>query len=65
MTKKLWKTTIVVWSDYDPCDSRIEDHDPATHLVRESIDGSTALMTSFDSEEVTDSDKFPDSDFFE
>jgi len=56
---KLYKTTIVIWTDDHPELNRLEIDD----LARDAICGDAycSLQTT---EEVTDKEQFPDTDFF-
>lgn len=55
MSKALWKTTVVIWTAYDPSDMEIDV------LAREAMGGS-AYCARQDSEPVTDPDGDPDWD---
>jgi hypothetical protein len=59
--RKLWKTTIVVWSEFNP--NRVE----TVSLVREAVDGQ-AIITKQESELVSDpysQEDGPPEEFFE
>lgn len=53
---KLYKTTIVIWTDYMPS-VEIDD------LAREAVSGN-AFCSEQETVEVRDPDEFPDTDFF-
>lgn len=55
--KELYKTTIVIWTDYDPAGVELED------LAREATSGD-ALCDGQGTEKVTDPEQMPDTDFF-
>lgn len=57
MSKKLWKTTITIWTDYDPTDVELED------LAREATCGD-AYCSGQSAEAVIDAAQFPQTDFF-
>lgn len=54
---KLYKTTIVIWSEYVTDSVEIED------LARDATSGE-AFCSGQDCEEVTDPSAFPDTEFF-
>ena len=54
---KLYKTTIVIWTDYDP------QHQEIDCLAREAFYGD-AFCSSREIEVVSDKYKFPDTEFF-
>jgi len=59
--RKLWKTTIVVWSEFDP--QKLE----MVNLIREATDGQ-AIITKQDAELVSDpysQEDGPPEEFFE
>lgn len=59
LPKKLYKTTIVIWTDYDPSRTGMEIDD----LAREAMVGD-GLCSSQETDVVTDKRQFPDTDFF-
>jgi hypothetical protein len=54
---KLYKTTIIIWSDFDPVLCEID------YLAREAISGDT-YCSEKNIEIVSDTEKFPQTDFF-
>ena len=57
MPNQLWKTTIVIWTDYDPSLREID------HLASEAMVGD-AYCSEQKVEVVTDKDDMPDTSFF-
>lgn len=55
--KQLFKTTIVIWTTYDPAAQEISE------LAQQAMDGD-AFCSSQVAECVLDKDDFPDTDFF-
>lgn len=53
----LWKTTIVVWSDFDPRSME------SSELVRDGETGDSLIEES-STDFITDKSKWPDIDFF-
>ena len=53
----LYKTTIVIWTDYDPSGVELED------LARDATSGE-ALCGSQETTKITDPAEYPDTDFF-
>lgn len=60
MAKKLWKTTIVIWSDYDPSCHSLES------LAREAIlgDAYCSYMNREFVEDIHDDEHWDDNDEF-
>ena len=58
MAKRLWKTTIEIWTDEDSSDWELET------LAQEATSG-TAFCTVQKCETITDTKKFPDVEFFD
>lgn len=58
MPDKLYKTTVVIWTDYDPAHCEIDD------LAREAMRGD-AFCSSQDTSIVTDRAQFPNTEFFD
>lgn len=56
--KQLYKTTIVIWTEYDPNNCEIDD------LAREATSGD-AFCSLQQTMLVTDPSEFPDTEFFE
>lgn len=56
--KELYKTTIVIWTDYNPSTVELDD------LGYEATNGA-ALCTTRVCEKVTDQSEFPSGDFFD
>jgi hypothetical protein len=57
MTKKLWKTTIEIWTDEDPSNYSI------VRLAEEATDG-CAFCDRQNTEVITDQNLFPETEFF-
>lgn len=55
---KLYKTTIIIWSPYNP-----EDQVEIDDLARDAMRGES-YCSSCSSEEITDPGMFPDTEFF-
>jgi hypothetical protein len=55
--KELYKTTMVIWTDYDPGEMDIDV------LARESINGD-GFCSHMGTELVTDKSLYPDTEFF-
>lgn len=55
---KLWKTTLMIWSDYNPSDLKISD------LAREAECGDS-FCNSREDELITDPTQFPETEFFD
>lgn len=55
--KTLYRTSIVIWTDYDPSQVELE------YLAREATSGD-AFCSQQQSEQVTDPQQLPDTDFF-
>jgi hypothetical protein len=55
---RLFKTTIVIWSDFDPESMELCD------LARDAYNGGS-FCSSQEAEEVTDSSLFPETEFFD
>ena len=58
MAKQLWKTTIIIWTDYDPSEFEIDD------LAREAMSGD-GYCSEQNTELVTDEAQFPQTEFFD
>lgn len=56
--KQLWRTTIVIWTDYDPSDLEIDD------LAREAVSGD-AYCNHQTTETITNQSLFPGTEFFD
>lgn len=56
---KLYKTTIVIWTDYDPSQYNVSIED----LAREATSGD-AFCSAQDTAMVADKNEFPDTEFF-
>ena len=61
MAKNLWKTTIVIWSDFDPQEVEIDS------LAREAVQGESYCSTRHDAliAEPEKDDDWEDTEFFE
>ena len=57
LPNKMYKTTIVIWTDYDPASMELDD------LAREAMRGD-AYCSQQHVDEITDKSQFPDTDFF-
>ena len=57
--KKLYKTTVVIWSEYDPS-FKVE----IDELARDAIQGESYCSTQ-NTEEITDPSQFPETEFFD
>lgn len=57
MARNLWRTTIEIWTDYDPSHMEISD------LAQEATTGD-AYCTHQIVERIADPDKFPETEFF-
>jgi hypothetical protein len=57
LPSKLYKTTIVIWTEYDPSDMDIE------YLARDATSGDS-FCDQQTHEVITDKNKFPDTEFF-
>lgn len=58
--KQLWRTTIVIWSDYDPEQAKMEIED----LAHEATAGECHCDKQ-ETELVTDPAQFPDTELFD
>jgi len=56
--KELYKTTIIIWSDFNPANFAIDE------LAREAISGD-AYCSEQNTEYVTDAGQFPKTEFFD
>lgn len=59
LPKKLYKTTVVIWSTFDPTDKYELDE-----LGREAMEGQF-YCSSQEAECITDMDEFPETEFFD
>ena len=58
--KQLWRTTIVIWSDFNPDEAQMEIED----LARDATSGDSHCESQV-TELVTDPTQFPDTEFFD
>lgn len=58
MPDKLFKTTIVIWTDFDPADFEIDT------LAREAMNGD-AYCSQQTTDPITDKEQFPKTEFFD
>ncbi len=54
---KLWRTTVVIWTDYDPAGMELDD------LAREATSGD-GFCSQQNTEEISDPTQFPETEFF-
>jgi len=58
MAKQLWRTTAVIWTDFDPSALELDD------LAREAMTGD-GYCSEQNTELVTDKAQFPETEFFD